>query len=93
MFAQKSSILESCSYYYCFRRCFDAVDHVCFHFSLAEFMPQVKVEPVETVEGCTHEVLKQIPANCLREYYSFKRLYLNFHILCQMMINNLKEDD
>uniref|UniRef100_A0A674NHZ5 Exosome RNA helicase MTR4 n=1 Tax=Takifugu rubripes TaxID=31033 RepID=A0A674NHZ5_TAKRU len=28
---------------------------------LAEFMPQVKVEPVETVEGCTHEVA--LPVN------------------------------
>uniref|UniRef100_A0A3Q3MIR9 Exosome RNA helicase MTR4 n=1 Tax=Mastacembelus armatus TaxID=205130 RepID=A0A3Q3MIR9_9TELE len=29
----------------------------CFvYFSLAEFMPQVKVEQVETVEGCSHEV-------------------------------------
>lgn len=27
-----------------------------FDFSLAEFMPQVKVEQVETVEGCSHEV-------------------------------------
>lgn len=27
-------------------------------FSLAEFMPQVKVEQVETVEGCSHEVKK-----------------------------------
>lgn len=27
-----------------------------FCFSLAEFMPQVKVEQVETVEGCSHEV-------------------------------------
>uniref|UniRef100_A0A3B5A4Q3 Helicase ATP-binding domain-containing protein n=1 Tax=Stegastes partitus TaxID=144197 RepID=A0A3B5A4Q3_9TELE len=27
-----------------------------FYFSLAEFMPQVKVEQVETVEGCSHEV-------------------------------------
>uniref|UniRef100_A0A3B4X5S8 Exosome RNA helicase MTR4 n=1 Tax=Seriola lalandi dorsalis TaxID=1841481 RepID=A0A3B4X5S8_SERLL len=26
------------------------------YFSLAEFMPQVKVEQVETVEGCSHEV-------------------------------------
>uniref|UniRef100_H2UJX3 Exosome RNA helicase MTR4 n=1 Tax=Takifugu rubripes TaxID=31033 RepID=H2UJX3_TAKRU len=29
--------------------------------TLAEFMPQVKVEPVETVEGCTHEVA--LPVN------------------------------
>ncbi|TWW66438.1 Superkiller viralicidic activity 2-like 2 [Takifugu flavidus] len=29
--------------------------------NLAEFMPQVKVEPVETVEGCTHEVA--LPVN------------------------------
>lgn len=29
-------------------------------FSLSEFMPQVKVEQVETVEGCSHEVLEQI---------------------------------
>lgn len=29
-----------------------------FDFSLAEFMPQVKVEQVETVEGCSHEVNK-----------------------------------
>ncbi len=26
------------------------------YLSLAEFMPQVKVEQVETVEGCSHEV-------------------------------------
>lgn len=25
-------------------------------FSLADLMPQVKVQAVETVEGCTHEV-------------------------------------
>lgn len=30
----------------------------CIYFSLAEFMPQVKVEQVETVEGCSHEVKK-----------------------------------
>lgn len=62
------------------------VDHICFYFSLAEFMPQVKVEPVETVEGCTHEVFKQIPPDNLTPSKS----YLNFQILCQMMINNLK---
>lgn len=27
-----------------------------FSSSLADLMPKVKVEPVETVEGCTHEV-------------------------------------
>lgn len=54
---KKSSVLGSCSWYCCFGA---AVEHVCFHFSLAEFMPQVKVELVETVEGCTHEVIGHI---------------------------------
>ncbi|XP_037608025.1 exosome RNA helicase MTR4 [Sebastes umbrosus] len=36
--------------------------------NLAEFMPQVKVEPVETVEGCSHEVA--LPAS--DEYKSLK---------------------
>uniref|UniRef100_A0A8C6KMJ9 Exosome RNA helicase MTR4 n=1 Tax=Nothobranchius furzeri TaxID=105023 RepID=A0A8C6KMJ9_NOTFU len=37
-------------------------------YSLAEFMPQVKVEPVETVEGCSHEVA--LPAD--EEYKQLK---------------------
>uniref|UniRef100_A0A3P8NEB2 Exosome RNA helicase MTR4 n=1 Tax=Astatotilapia calliptera TaxID=8154 RepID=A0A3P8NEB2_ASTCA len=37
-------------------------------FSLAEFMPQVKVEQVETVEGCSHEVA--LPAS--EEYKPLK---------------------
>uniref|UniRef100_A0A1A7YLD7 Exosome RNA helicase MTR4 n=1 Tax=Iconisemion striatum TaxID=60296 RepID=A0A1A7YLD7_9TELE len=36
--------------------------------NLAEFMPQVKVEPVETVEGCSHEVA--LPAD--EEYKQLK---------------------
>uniref|UniRef100_A0A665UL04 Exosome RNA helicase MTR4 n=1 Tax=Echeneis naucrates TaxID=173247 RepID=A0A665UL04_ECHNA len=44
-------ILQGCS-----------VDEMFFvYLSLAEFMPQVKVEQVETIEGCSHEVA--LPAN------------------------------
>lgn len=32
---------------------FTVLTHV---FSLTDLMPQVKVQSVETVEGCTHEV-------------------------------------
>uniref|UniRef100_A0A3B3X109 Helicase ATP-binding domain-containing protein n=1 Tax=Poecilia mexicana TaxID=48701 RepID=A0A3B3X109_9TELE len=42
--------------------------NVSIYFSLTEFMPQVKVEQVETVEGCSHEVA--LPAD--EEYKPLK---------------------
>lgn len=71
----KSSVLESCSCCCCFEA---AVDPICFHFSLAEFMPQVKVELVETVEGCTHEVIGHIFCKLFERILLLKKLISSF---------------
>lgn len=47
------------------------------YFSLAEFMPQVKVEQVETVEGCSHEVKKKQNKNRQFSFYSSVVLNVN----------------